>query len=152
MANQLSKSLRFIIDIFQSNPLVNTVVLKDDDVLDVEKENVYPLVNIVLLPSPAPLQDLRTFRFGFAVLNQRDDAKIELTSKLMEDTNYIDNIGICDSIANDFLMEIEKAHNDLDLNTVEGSVSDFTYIRKDERSCLDGVSFEATFYTHQNSI
>lgn len=152
MANQLSKSLKFIIGTFRANPLVNTCVLKDDDIIDVEKENIYPLVNIVLLPSPAPVWDLREFRLGFTILNQRDDAKIELTSKLMEDTNYIDNIGICDSIANDFLMEIMKTHNDMDLNIVDGSVSDFAYIRRDERNFLDGVSFEASFSTHQNAV
>lgn len=153
MANQLSKSLTFIIEAFQSNTLVNTIAFRDDDVLDVEKENVYPLVNIIVLASPPPGSDIREFRLGFAVLNQRDDLKIETPSKLLTDTNYIDNIGITDSIANDFVMEIMKTHNDLDLDIVEGSLSDFVPVKKyDERNCLDGVQFECTFSTHQNSI
>ena len=86
------------------------------------------------------------------ILNQRDDKKVATPSKLMSDTNYIDNVGICDSIGNDFLMEILKTHNDFDINIVDDGVSEFEPIRKDERNCLDGVRFEVTFSMHQNAI
>jgi len=152
MANQASKLLKFIVERFDSNDLVNTIVFKDDDVIDVEKENVYPLVSAQLLSSPAPLQDLREFRFGFEILNQRDDTKTATPSKLMSDTNYIDNIGICDSIANDFIQDILKTHNVLDINIIEDSISEFIPVRKDERNCLDGVKFECTFSMHQNAV
>jgi hypothetical protein len=46
MANQLSSLLKLVWTTFDEMPLVNTVVFKDDDVVDVEKENVYPLVSI----------------------------------------------------------------------------------------------------------
>lgn len=152
MSNKASNLLTYIVSVFQAMPLVNTIVFKDDDVLDVEKENIYPLVSIALLSSPAPLLDLREYRLSFEVLNQRDDLKIATPSKLMLDTNYIDNIGICDSIANNFLMEILKSHNSYDISIVEDSISDFEPIRKDERNALDGVKFEATFSMHQNAI
>ena len=152
MSNKQSQLLTHIVSIFDAMPLVNTIVFKDDDVLDVEKENIYPLVSIVLLSSPAPFEDRREFRLGFEILNQRDDRKTATHSKLMSDTNYIDNVGICDSIGNDFLMEILKTHNDFDINVVEDSVSEFEPIRKDERNMLDGVRFEVTFSMHQNAI
>lgn len=152
MSNKVSQLLTHIVSIYDALPLVNTIVFKDDDVLDVEKENVYPLVSIQLITSPKPDQYYREYRLGFEILNQRDDVKIEKTSKLMLDTNYIDNIGICDTIANDFLMEILKTHNDLDIDVIEDSISEFEPIRKDERNCLDGVKFEATFIMHQNAI
>lgn len=152
MSNKVSQLLTHIVSIYDALPLVNTIVFKDDDVLDVEKENVYPLVSIQLINSPKPDQYHREYRLGFEILNQRDDVKIEKTSKLMSDTNYIDNIGICDTIANDFLMEILKTHNDLDIDVIEDSISEFEPIRKDERNCLDGVKFEATFIMHQNAI
>lgn len=152
MANQLSKLLNHIVSVFEANDLVNTIVFKDDDVLDVEKENIYPLVSLLLLPSSKPEQDLRAFSFAIEILNQRDDLKITTPSKLMLDTNYIDNIGVTDSIANDFVMEILKTHNDLDINIDEDSISEFTPIKKDERNCLDGVRFELTFTMHQNAI
>lgn len=152
MANQLSILLNFVTEVFDAMPLVNTIVFKDDDVLDVEKENIYPLVSINILTSPKPDQSFRAYRLQFDVLNQRDDSKTATPSKLMIDTNYIDNIGICDSIANNFIMEVLKAHNEHDINIDEDSISDFVHIRKDERNCLDGVRFECTFITHQNGV
>ena len=131
-------------------PLVNTISFKDDDVVDVEKENVFPLVSIELLTSPAPKLYLREFTLGFKVFNQRDDAKIATPSKLMTDTNYIDNVGICDSIANNFLLEIDKSHNIWNIRTEE--ISEFQHIRKDERNKLDGVKFEVVFSMKQNDI
>ena len=152
MSNKQSQLLTHIVSIFDAMPLVNTIVFKDDNVVDVEKENVYPLVSIQLLTSPAPFDDRREFRLGFEILNQRDDRKTATPSKLMSDTNYIDNVGICDSIGNDFLMEILKTHNDLDINIIDDGVSEFEPIRKDERNRLDGIKFEATFSMHQNAI
>jgi hypothetical protein len=73
-------------------------------------------------------------------------------SKLMKDTNYIDNVGICDSIANNFIMEILKNHNAFDINIIEDTITDFTPVKKDERNMLDGFTFECTFTTHQNDI
>ena len=152
MSNKQSQLLTHIVSIFDAMPLVNTIIFKDDDVIDVEKENIYPLVSIVLLSSPAPFEYRREFRLGFEILNQRDDRKTATHSKLMSDTNYIDNVGICDSIGNDFLMEILKTHNDFDINVVEDSVSEFEPVKKDERNMLDGVRFEVTFSMHQNGI
>ncbi len=73
-------------------------------------------------------------------------------SKLMKNTNYIDNMGITDSIANNFIMEILKTHNIHDININEDSITLFTPIKKDERNMLDGFSFECTFEMHQNDI
>ena len=152
MSNKQSILLNFIVETFNQNPLVNTSVFKDDDVVDVEKENVYPLVSIQLLTSPAPFDDHREYSLRFEILNQRDDKKVATSSKLMSDTNYIDNVGICDSIANNFILEVLKTHNDFDINIIDDGISEFEPIRKDERNCLDGVRFEVTFSMHQNAI
>jgi len=152
MANQLSNLLTEVVSVWESMPLVNTVVFKDDDVVDVEKENVYPLVSMTLLSSPSPQTDLREYKLGFEIYNQRDDRKIPTPSKLMLDTNYIDNIGICDTIANNFVLDFLKTHNDHDIGITDDGVSEFEPVRKDERNCLDGIKFEVTFYTHQNNI
>ena len=152
MSNKQSVLLNHIVSIYDALPLVNTIIFKDDDVLDVEKENVYPLVSIQLLTSPAPFYEHREYSLRFEILNQRDDKKVATPSKLMSDTNYIDNVGICDSIANDFVLEVLKTHNDLDINIIDDGISEFEPIRKDERNCLDGVRFEVTFSMHQNAI
>ena len=152
MSNKISQLLTHIVSIYDAMPLVNTIVFKDDDVLDVEKENVYPLVSIQLLTSPAPFDEHREYSLRFEILNQRDDRKVATPSKLMSDANYIDNVGICDSIANNFVLEVLKTHNDFDINIIDDGVTEFEPIRKDERNCLDGVRFEVTFSMHQNSI
>lgn len=152
MANQISKLLNHVISVFDAMPLVNTIALRDDDVVDVEKENIYPLVSIQLLSSPPPLSDLREYRLSFEVLNQRDDRKVPTPSKLLTDTNYMDNMNICDTIANDFIMEVTKTHNDLDITISEGSLSEFEPIRHDERNGLDGIRFDAVFSLHQNGV
>lgn len=152
MANQLSNILNYTVEVFDAMPLVNTIVIKDDDVVDVEKENIYPLVSINLINSPYQLDDIRTFKIQIEVFNQRDDRKIATPSKLMSDTNYIDNINVCDSIANNYINELRKTHNQFDIGIFENGLSDFTYKRKDERNALDGVMFEVILYTHQNNI
>lgn len=152
MANQLSNILNYTVEVFDAMPLVNTIVIKDDDVVDVEKENIYPLVSINLINSPYQLDDIRTFKIQIEVFNQRDDRKIATPSKLMSDTNYIDNINVCDSIANNYINELRKTHNQFDIGIFENGLSDFTYKRKDERNALDGVMFEVILYTHQNDI
>jgi len=152
MASQLSQVLTHIIEVYDAMPLVNTITVNFTDIIDESKENIYPLVNITLLASPSPLQDLREFVFEFTILNQRDDAKVATTSKLLSDINYIDNIGIADSIANNFILEVLKTHNVLDINIVEDSVSEFDPLKSDERNNLDGIKFNATFSIHQNDI
>ena len=132
MANQLSSLLKLVWNTFDEMPLVNTTVFKDDNVVDVEKENVYPLVSISLLTSPAPRLNEKEYRIAFEIFNQRDDRKIPTPSKLMLDTNYIDNIGICDTIANNFVLSFYKTHNDIDAGIVDDSVSEFEPVRKDE--------------------
>jgi hypothetical protein len=152
MANQFSILTIFIIDTFDAIPLVNTISLRDDDVIDTEKENVYPLVSIRQIASPAPGLNDRQFTYSFEITNQRDDTKKARTSKLLTDENYIDNMNICDTIGNNFVIEILKSHNDFNITIVDDSVTEFVPIQKDERNSLDGVKFEATFLINQNNI
>lgn len=152
MANQLSVLLNFVVGVFDADPLVNTIAFTDVDVIDVEKENIYPLVTLKLLPSPGPDQNFRAYALSVEVLNQRDDTKTPTPSKLLTDTNYVDNVGICDSIANNFIMEILKTHNDFDINIIEDTITDFIPVKKGERNALDGITFESAFTIHQNDI
>lgn len=149
MANQVSILLNHIVSVFEANPLVNTVCFRDDDVLDVEKENIYPLVNINLTSSEK-LENSQKVVLDFGIYNQRDFIPKAQPSKLMSETNYIDNIGIVDSIGNDFIMEYLKSHNDFNIFILEKT--DFEYIRKDERNCLDGLTFQVVFEVPQNGI
>ena len=150
MANQVSKLLNHVVSVFDANPLVHTIVFKDDDVVDVEKENVYPLVSIRLIESPEQEPDVYFESMEISVINQRDKLPISTPSKLMSDVNYIDNINICSSILNDFYLEILKSHNDLDIDIF--NKSSVKPVSKDERNGLDGKVQEFTFSLHQNAI
>jgi hypothetical protein len=149
MANQTSKIINFIINEFDKMELVNKISLRDDDVIDVEKENIYPLVSI-RIGSFSILEDRVAMKVSFKIATQRDANKKPKTSKLLKDTNYIDNVNIVNTIANDFVIGIWHNHNEHDINIEE--VSSFDPVDDDERNGLDGITFEATFSTHQNGI
>jgi len=152
MAYQINSVLDYTVSVFNAMPLVNTIILKDDDVIDVEKENIYPLVSINLQPSPAPDYYFRKYNLEIGIYNQRDDRKIATPSKLLTDTNYVDNIAICDTIANNFVMELMKSHNEFNILLNDGDVSDFEFIRKEERNRLDGVKFRISLLIKNNEI
>ena len=147
MANQISKLLNNIVTVFEDIPLVNTIVFNDSDVIDLEKENIYPLVNIRLTTSTKNENDVLV-NIDFEILNQRDFIPKSTPSKLMLDTNYIDNINICDSIGNRFILDYLKVQSDIFLN----QYSEFTFVQKDERNALDGVKFNCIFLVRQNGI
>ena len=148
MANQSSKILNFIVGEFDKQDLVNTISLRDDDLIDVERENIYPLVSI-RLGRFIPEHDKVSLEVFFRIVTQRDVSNKTKPSKLLTDTNYIDNVNIINTIANDFVMGIWYKHNEYDID-IDG-VSGFDPI-DDERNGVDGITFEATFSTHQNGI
>jgi hypothetical protein len=139
-----SKIINYLVQVLEANPLVNTISLRDDDVIDVEKSNVYPLVAMRLLTSTKEENRVLT-KIGFQIKMLRDFIPKSQPSKLMTDTNYIDNIAICDSIGNDLILELLKVDNDL--NIFIETYTDFEYTTN-----LDGVVFSIDFVTAQNGI
>ena len=100
-----------IIDQFQSNDLVNTISIVPSAIIDTNKENIYPLVNIDLIDIETQT-DYLIFNFNIIVIQQRDIKPVKIDSKLMTNTNYIDNINETTSIANRFINVVEKQNND----------------------------------------
>lgn len=145
----ISILVNHVVSVFNLNPLVNTIILKDDDVKDVENKNFYPLVEIRIVES-AKFENEQFYNLSFEILKQRDFIPKAKVSKLMTDTDFLDNIGICDSIGNHFILEYQKSHNNF--NIMIDSYSDFEFIKKDERNGLDGVKFQVTFKVPQNGI
>jgi hypothetical protein len=139
-----SKIINYLVEALQANPLVNTISLRDDDVIDVEKSNVYPLVAMRLLTSTKEENRVLT-KISFHIKMLRDFIPKSQPSKLMTDTNYIDNIAICDSIGNNLILELLKVDNDL--NIFIETYTDFEYTTN-----FDGVVFSIDFVTAQNGI
>ena len=130
----------YVIQRFESDDMVHTISLSENGIIDVKKENIYPLVNIDFL-NKTDTNEAYSYLFRIHVLQQRDSNRKVKPSKLMSDTNYLDNLGDCESIINRFVNYVRRF--ELDLNaTIE-----LTTIQKISGyggANLDGFTFEMT--------
>ncbi len=137
--NESSLIYNWIVEQFQSNELVNTISIVPTAVIDTNKENIYPLVNIDLIDIETE-SDYLTYNFNITVIQQRDIKPIKLDSKLMTNTNYIDNINETVSIANRFINVIEKQNNDSNIELQ--SLSRLKVLKEWGTGICDGVRFD----------
>jgi hypothetical protein len=135
--NEISTILNFIIDLFQQDNLVNTISMVPEIEVDANKENIYPLVNIDIQDSDP--SDAVSVNFKIMIVQQRDTIPRKTDSKLLLDTNFIDNINETHAIANRFISVIENQNN---TNNIEvDSRTRLTFIKNYGQQCLDGVKF-----------
>lgn len=137
--NESSLIYNWIVEQFQSNELVNTISIVPTAVIDTNKENIYPLVNIDLIDIETQT-DYLIFNFTIIVIQQRDIKPIKLDSKLMTNTNYIDNINETVSIANRFINVVEKQNNDSNIELQ--SLSRLKVLKEWGTGICDGVRFD----------
>ena len=69
--NETSKINKYIIEDFSSNDLVNTVSIVPTNLLDLNKENIYPLVNVDMIDADVQ-DDAIIFEFLITALEQRE--------------------------------------------------------------------------------
>lgn len=115
----ISVITNYIIDRFQDDAMVHTIALSDTNIVDTKKENIYPLVNIRLLPKN-DTNDAYGYGFRIHVLQQRDANRKVKPSKLMQETNFIDNMGDCESICNRFINYTRRVQ---DFYTIDASIT-----------------------------
>lgn len=141
-----SKIINYIVERFQSDDLVNTITLSDSLVVDTSKENVYPIVaiNYESRSGDSELEN-HFYNFRILVLQQRDTKPEMKNSKLMDTTNWIDNLNDCESIINRFTNYIERL--DVDSNITIETLSDLTPLDNYGGNRLDGFSFDITLRT-----
>ena len=137
--NESSLIYNWIVEQFQSNELVNTISIVPTAVIDTNKENIYPLVNIDLIDIETE-SDYLTYNFNITVIQQRDIKPIKIDSKLMTNTNYIDNINETVSIANRFINVVEKQNNDSNIELQ--SLSRLKVLKEWGTGVCDGVRFD----------
>lgn len=137
--NESSLIYNWIVEQFQSNELVNTISIVPTAVIDTNKENIYPLVNIDLIDIETE-SDYLTYNFNITVIQQRDIKPIKIDSKLMTNTNYIDNINETVSIANRFINVVEKQNNDSNIELQ--SLSRLKVLKEWGTGICDGVRFD----------
>lgn len=136
--NELTLMNDFVISEFNSNNLVNTITLIDTDEIDLNKENIYALVNLDFTNSEI-LDDAIVVSYKITIVQARDIVPREQDSKLYEDTNYLHNLNETHSIAQRFINVLTRQNNDA--NVEIDTLSEVT-ILKNWRSGLDGVQFD----------
>jgi hypothetical protein len=136
--NELEKVRNHIITKFQSDPLVNTVTTLSDDLIDTNKETIYPVVNVDYVDNDIQ-EDQILFFYKIKALDQNDIYTKSTDSKLQEDTNQSDiwneTFNICQSFINSFR---QYADNDIEIN----SKSKVTAIKNENLNGLSGHTFE----------
>ena len=137
--NESSLIYDFIIAEFQDNNLVNTISIVPFAEIDINKENIYPLVNIDLIDIETET-DYLTYNFNITVIQQRDIKPVKIDSKLLNNTNYIDNINETVSISNRLINVIEKQNNDSSIELQ--NLSRLRVLKEWGRGICDGVRFD----------
>lgn len=136
--NETSKINDFVIAQFNADPLVNTISIVPTGLMDLNKENIYPLVNIDLLDIDT-LDDVLVYEFRITIVQQREIKPIKTDSKLLSDSNYIDNINETQSIAQRFINVLTRQNNDDNIEIDEKSSADV--LKNWRGNGLDGVQF-----------
>jgi hypothetical protein len=137
--NEVSKMYDFLIGLFQSNDLVNTISLVNTLDIDSNKENIYPLVNLDLRETETQDQAI-IFSFRITILQQRDIKPIKIDSKLLSNTNYVDNLNETHSILNKVINYLVRQNNDYDIEIVQQGTNKI--LKEWGLSNLDGVQLD----------
>jgi response regulator RpfG family c-di-GMP phosphodiesterase len=136
--NETSKINKYIIEDFSSNDLVNTVSIVPTNEMDLNKENIYPLVNVDMTDADVQ-DDAIIFEFIITALEQREIKSQKTDSKLLSDSNYLDNINETLSIAQKFVNKLRRLNNDENIEIDALSTMDF--LKEFRGAGLDGVQF-----------
>jgi hypothetical protein len=136
--NEISILNNWIISEFDKNNLVNTISIVPTLQIDSNKENIYPLVNIDMLNSVVQ-NDVIVVSFEITIVQQRDKRPVKTDSKLLNDTNYLDNVNETHSIAERFINVLDRQNNSLNIEV--DAISKLEFLKEWSRENLDGVQF-----------
>lgn len=136
--NEYQKTKDYVISKFQADPLVNTITTVTDDVIDTNKETIYPVVNIDYTNNTVQ-DDVIVFAFHIKALDQNDVYTRTTDSKLQVDTNkddiFNETFNICQQFINSF-----KQYNSYNIEMV--SVSPIVAIKNENLNGLSGHEFD----------
>jgi len=137
----ISKITNYIVNQFQQDELVHTISL---EAIDVKKENIYPLVALKYNGEDENEDGSLLYHdYTIHILQQRDSNRKMKPSKLLEETNWIDNLNECSSIANNFINYIRRLEINENINVV--TVSKKEPLSGFGGANLDGFVFDITF-------
>ena len=103
------------------------------------KENIYPIVNIDMTETDVSENQVIVVSFLITVLQQRDVRPVKTNSKLLEDTNYIDNLNETHSICMKFINNLYQQNNSANIEV--NSISTLKPLKNFGSQMLDGFDF-----------
>jgi hypothetical protein len=136
--NEYQKTKDYVLVKFSSDPLVNTITTLTNDLVDTNKETIYPVVNVEYKDSDIQ-EDIILFSFHVKALDQNDVYTRTTDSKLQIDTNkddiFNETFNICQSFINSF-----RQYNSLNIEL--SSKSKVTKIERENLNDLSGHEFD----------
>jgi hypothetical protein len=139
--NEITKVYDYVINLFNLNELVNTISIVPTIEMDNNKENIYPLVNADLTAT-AIEDNIIICDFEITIVQQRNTTTIKTDSKLLNDTNYLDNMNETHSIASRFINVVSEQNNDDNIEL--DSISKLKPLKNWSRNSLDGFQFNVS--------
>lgn len=136
--NELQKVKDYIVSKFDTDKLVNTITTLSDDLIDTNKETIYPVVNCDYQSSTIQ-EDVLLFYYHIKVLDQNDVYIKSTDSKLQQDTNQSDIWNETFNIAQSFINSFRQYNS---LNIEMSSVSNITPIKNENLNDLSGHEFD----------
>ena len=131
----------YIKETFRKDSMVKTLEVTTSEVVDVAKENLYPLVSIYFVDrNRNDDKTLLLYNFRIKILQKRDVKASMTPSKTLEDINLTDNLNDTENIANNFINYIERL--DIDSNINVDSLNAIKPYYNSAGSGLDGVQFD----------
>lgn len=138
--NEYQKTKDYVIGKFLSDPLVNTITTLTNDLIDTNKETIYPVVNVEYRENDIQ-EDVILFSFHIKALDQDDVYTRNTDSKLQIDTNkddiFNETFNICQSFINSF-----RQYNSLNIEI--NTRSKVTKIERENLNGLSGHEFDIT--------
>ena len=143
--NEISILTTFLQNLFADNDMVNTISNVPTLEIDSNKMNIYPLVNVDLKKTTIEDQAIYTTLL-ITIVQQRDKRPVRTSSKILDDSNYIDNINETHSIAVKAINYLVRQNN-TDNIEIE-SYTDLTILKEWSKEGLDGVQFSIVLSMH----
>ena len=141
--NEVSVVWNFLINLFNADSIVNTISIVPTLEMDLNKENIYTLVNIDLRESNVSYDNVE-LSYRITIIQQVDIVPRTTDNKLLTNVNVIDCLNETHAIAERFINKLQKQNNDLNIEI--SSFSGLTRYRTGMQG-VEGWQFEITLFT-----
>jgi hypothetical protein len=139
MRNSVYKGLEVLAGYLNEDIDVNTITTIEEDEIDFNKKDIFPMANIRLTGANF---DNQTMNFEVTYLDIRDVVKTVITDKYNGNDNRWDNINQGHSVLNSLVTKLKLRHNQYDIELV--STSEPVMFLGAFNNMLDGYSLIIT--------